>query len=41
MKSYKMQDSAGKRFTVYANDRAEAKAKAQKMTTAKVFYFAD
>lgn len=41
MKAFKIQDNAGKRFTVYASNRSEAREKALKSTSAKVVYILD
>lgn len=38
MKKYKIQDSAGRRFVVYATNRNEARKKAVAKTTAKNIY---
>jgi|DEB0MinimDraft_6_1074348.scaffolds.fasta_scaffold19018_2 hypothetical protein len=41
MKTFKIKDNCGRRFNVRANSRSEARAKAQKMTTATVVYILD
>ena len=37
-RQFKIQDSNGRRFIVYANDRIEARKIASRMTTAKTIY---
>lgn len=41
MKTFKIQDSNGKRFTVLASNRSEARQKASKQTNAKTIYLID
>lgn len=41
MNTYKIADGAGKRFTVQASSRAEAKEKARRLTTAYMIYIID